>query len=153
MRDSTGEPPDGFQFLGQIELLFELLAFRDIAIDDDKLLRLSVGVANRAGGGFKNPPVSALVPDAVFEAAAHSRAPGFLRRCHHRRSILRVDLFKRGGSYKLFGGVAERSLVRRAVVEPLPIDAHHCDHVRCVFADQSKELFPLCQPNPEAMNL
>ncbi|MGA2648207.1 MAG: hypothetical protein ABSF15_26235, partial [Candidatus Sulfotelmatobacter sp.] len=52
--------------------LFRPLALRDITIDDDQSVGLTLFILNRGGDRFQNPPCSILVAHTVFKPLSAS---------------------------------------------------------------------------------
>ena len=122
------------------ELLFNGLAGGDVTIDDDQLFDLALGIANGAGGGFKDTPGTILVARAVLEALADAGFPHLPRSFEDLRAIVGMNLFEDGPPGEFRGGIAEDFVVRRAVVKTAAFEVDEGDHGGRVFGNDLEQL-------------
>ena len=134
------------RFLGEF-------ALGDVAIHDHHFFRDPLGIADHAGGGLQNSPVSILVANAVLEGLPFASNPCVRSRLLHAFKVLGMDLRQRRASFQLLRRISQHRLVRHAVVDSAPFHVHHRDHVRSVVADQPEQFFTLKQLAANPVNL
>src|ERR1019366_832848 len=80
------------QLVRPVFRLFRTLALRDITIDDDQSLDLTLFIWNCGGDGFQNAPRPVFMAYAVFLPLAPSRKSCLFRRFQYPLAILGMDL-------------------------------------------------------------
>ena len=123
-----------------LELLLSVLAVGNVAVDDDQLLHFSMGIANRAGGGFKDAPPAVFVADAVLDFLPDAGAASLARSFENAEAIVGMNLFESRGSAEFFRRIAKNFLVSGTVVQAVAFHVDQRNHVSGVFGDDAKQL-------------
>ena len=134
------------------ESLLRSFALGDVAIHDDQLFWLTIGILDHAGSRFQYKPGAILVAKAVFQSFSDTRAAGLRSGILNALTIIGVNLLETRRGLQFFLRISQNLLIRHTVENPLPVHIDDGDHVGGVFADQVKQLFPINELTADSMN-